>query len=434
MKRIKYLLFTLLLSICSIDLVSAKDLLTFNKEHILNDTTYISDLTSTNESTLVVDILNNNTYIRKYDSNYNLISSIELLNLSNTKIINYNDKYIVVGLSNSILKYFVIDSNLTILNSFDTTDTIDLSSSVNLYNYDNNVYILFRSKTGTLSNSNLYKIDTNYNLTKNIISTYNPDELKSILKSDYYIMHRSGQFIDNKTSIYVSSTSIEDSYVLSGYKEDNTFNKIGLITLLDNTGIEIWSKELTDIVSLESVVTINDKIVVLANKKDNNSYLTIFDKEGNIEKEILAKANNQDYKLTLIKNLSTLNIVENYTLQTAIKPTIKTYTFDCNINIKESFYGDISIPENANPNEVVTFSIKPNTSYELKEVIVKDSEGNNVPVEDNSFVMPANSVDVTAVYDVKNPETADNIVFYILAGILILLVFTKVYKKYKWLR
>lgn len=61
---------------------------------------------------------------------------------------------------------------------------------------------------------------------------------------------------------------------------------------------------------------------------------------------------------------------------------------------------------------VVKFNVTPNAGYDFTKVIVKDADGNEITVADNSFVMPNSPVTLEAIFtkQIANPDTGDSIV------------------------
>ena len=82
----------------------------------------------------------------------------------------------------------------------------------------------------------------------------------------------------------------------------------------------------------------------------------------------------------------------------SIKPSIETPTID---------HGRIIVPSNALAGETVTIDVTPEKGYTLGELLVFDEAGNQLPVENNTFVMGTSKVTVRAVFVPENPNTGN---------------------------
>lgn len=74
--------------------------------------------------------------------------------------------------------------------------------------------------------------------------------------------------------------------------------------------------------------------------------------------------------------------------------------------VKQSYYvtvnasenGSVTAKEYAIAGETVTLNVSPAENYALESITVTDADGNNVPVENNQFTMPAKAVTVSATF------------------------------------
>ena len=74
--------------------------------------------------------------------------------------------------------------------------------------------------------------------------------------------------------------------------------------------------------------------------------------------------------------------------------------------VKQSYYvtvnasenGSVTAKEYAIAGETVTLNVSPAENYALESTTVTDADGNNVPVENNQFTMPAKAVTVSATF------------------------------------
>ena len=67
--------------------------------------------------------------------------------------------------------------------------------------------------------------------------------------------------------------------------------------------------------------------------------------------------------------------------------------------------GSVNGPANARTDENVSLNVNPKEGYKLKALIVTDDKGNNVPVNNNQFTMPAGNVNVNAEFETDQVET-----------------------------
>ncbi len=70
--------------------------------------------------------------------------------------------------------------------------------------------------------------------------------------------------------------------------------------------------------------------------------------------------------------------------------------------------GSVNVNKTAKYGEQVTMSFTAESGYEFKSVTVKDGSGNSVTVTDNKFSMPASSVTITAVFEIKATSSSSS--------------------------
>ncbi len=75
------------------------------------------------------------------------------------------------------------------------------------------------------------------------------------------------------------------------------------------------------------------------------------------------------------------------------------------ISVNDSKNGQVTTNENAIAGERVTVNISADDGYKFKSLIVKDSLGNEVPVENNQFTMPLSDVSISAIFVCENECT-----------------------------
>lgn len=438
MKRTIYIIFTFLTSIFLINIVNAEDTLKYeNIYNYSNDITLsIDNITSNKDGYIVSTKTDTNTLkLLSYDNTHTLITTKELPDITNANIIKYNDNYLVAGISSNTLKLYILDSNLQVLNQQETTYFIDLTSKINLYIKDNKAYIML-TEYEVLSNNNIYEIDENLTVTENPLSSYDATILKDILKSDYYII-RNNDIIENYRTIhYNNATYTEDNTILVGNININEYSPTtyARLTILDNDGVKKVDKEIINYSNFIKALIIKERIIILATSSQNN-YLLTYDFNGNLIKEEKLLTTHETLNITPINIFKVSNKVAIH-YNNLTNNLLSFYTFECFADKTASIYGTIDIEATThNPYEEVELSITPNSGYEVESIIVKDSQGNIIPVNENKFVMPENDCIISVEYtsSVVNPETVDMIVIVSIISIVLVIVVALTRKKLNWL-
>lgn len=360
----------------------------------------------------------NNT-ISSYQDN-TLISQKTFLELNNINIIKYNDNFLLVGIKNNNLKILLLDKYLKIINQKETSYIIN-QTVPSLYSYNDKIYILFKEQ-GILTTNNIYIVDDKLNIEEKRLSDIK--DLKSILKSDYNIIKMSGTINNEGKEFYNSSTYENDNVFIVGYIEDSLGNKNAIITSQDKEGYTVWEDNNKDYIEFNDVTILENKIFVLANN-GYYTYLLTYDFNGNkLSTEKIADTLSS--KFIKVKNqLYILN--DNSEI---------IYNYEIKINIESNIYGNTTYTGDSIPYNEITLSSIANSGYKIKEYQVKDEQGNIINLNNNSFIMPNNSVTVSAIYEetVINPDTVDMIFVVFAACTVALIILVKTYKEYKWLR
>lgn len=360
----------------------------------------------------------NNT-VSSYQDNI-LISQKTFLELNNINIIKYNDNFLLVGIKNNNLKIILLDKYLKIINQKETSYIIN-QTVPSLYSYNDKIYILFKNQ-GILTTNNIYIVDDKLNIEEKRLSDIK--DLKSILKSDYNIIKMSGTINNEGKEFYNSSTYENDNVFIVGYIEDNLGNKNAIITSQDKEGYTVWKDNNKDYIEFNDVTILENKIFVLANN-GYYTYLLTYDFNGNkLSTEKIADTLSS--KFIKVKNqLYILN--DNSEI---------IYNYEIKINIESNIYGNTTYTGDSIPYNEITLSSIANSGYKIKEYQVKDEQGNIINLNNNSFIMPNNSVTVSTIYEetVINPDTVDMIFVVFAACTIALIILVRTYKEYKWLR
>ncbi len=446
-KRIYKMLTLIILTIfiSSINIVNAKDtVLTFSHNNFY-EVSNIYNVLGNKDGYIFLEENYDYTNIYSYDNSNTMKSAKKFEDLTNTKIIKYNDYYLVAGINNNVLKVYLIDNNLQIHNQEKTTYILDNSATINLYNYNNKIYLMI-TEDEILSSTNIYEIDENLNVSEISFSSLGSDNIKGILKGDYYLIHFNSEInnTSEKENHYYESTYLEDKYIIVGtnynsfYNEENSNDYKGILTIIDKDGNLITNEINEDYSFYSNIQVVKDKLIVLAHTEYyENSYILTYDFNGNlISEEILdVDEGSQIYKMYKVGN----NIVFSAFRRPktiAFTSNLLFYSFNLNIIKEDNAFGTIEIPETSTPYSKVSFNVVPNSGYEVDNIIVKDSQGEIIKISNNSFIMPENDVIIKINYKeiISNPETIDYIILISLSLLLITIVTIKLYKKMSWLK
>ncbi len=138
--------------------------------------------------------------------------------------------------------------------------------------------------------------------------------------------------------------------------------------------------------------------------------------EDSVEVKISPKLGYEIDKLTITADGEKLELKNNKFMMPAtdvnIAATFKLTDYKITTNVEN---GRIIVPETAHYGDNVTFNINPDSDYKFISVSVKDTADKNIRlVGDNSFIMPAANVTITAIFEKEDhtpvAETAANAV------------------------
>lgn len=364
-----------------------------------------------------------NTLDKTIISSYNekeLISEKQFDIITNINSINLNNQLIVAGIKpNGFITIYYLDENLRINNTIDTTIPATKITTIKLYTTNNKLFILLTTDDYLLIDNNIYEIDETYNINQKLFASIPEDELLSILKSDYFAIKNTYKTIENETYYYNKSTYDRNYNVISGYKEDELYNKQNIITIFDalrNQNTITINENILDI------KTINNKIIILT-EKDLSYKLHTYSQDGKLEETI-----------DIIPSKYLINIKNNLVVVT--DTILKYYEYDCNITIYDGAYGTVNVTNSPKPYDIVDINVVANSGYALEQLKIIDTDGNEIEVVNNQFTMPNKSIYITPTYtsNVVNPETADTVLILIALTLLVAFIWKKVYKKYLWLK
>ena len=364
-----------------------------------------------------IELIDNTLY--SYINN-ELISTKQFTDLNKLNIIELNNNFLIVGIKKNTIKTYLIDNKLKVLSNKETSYIIT-NGLPYLYKYDNKIYTLFIND-GILTTNNIYIIDENLEISETKLS--NITNIKEIIKSDYYILNNSGNIIDNNTYYYNKSTYLNDNSIIVGYKENELLEKNAIINFIDKEGYVLWQDDNTDYYNYKDVTILENTIYVLATN-NIESFIIKYDYTG---KKLEQEKISNDLPICFTKVSNNLYILtENNQL---------IYKYNISINKDNDIYGELKINGEPIPYSIIKLEVLPNSGYQLDSYEIKDEQGNNIEVIDNSFIMPDSSITIKVNYKetVINPETVDMIFIVLAICSISLIVFTKTYKQYKWLK
>ena len=339
----------------------------------------------------------NDNQISKFEKNMKYVSDKTLEDIHDSQIIKYNDNILLVGNKNNFVSIYLLNTDLQVISSVDTTI---LYYKPNLYSYNNNIYMLL-GEDYILEDTNMYEINDKLEIKTDSISSYT--NLKDIIKSDYYA------FNNDDLTKQITATAYNTDYIVLGGTD--------FLQVLDKEGKLIKEIESNPIVD---ILILNNKIVVAEER---------FVKQYNFDLEFEEKITSTEEGFSFMTKLN-----DNVIIFQA-PDVISFYNFNINIFKEESSFGTIEIAENAVPNTKVTYTITPNSGYEVENILITDEYGNVIKTNGEYFIAPSSDVKVLVTFKeaVINPETLDLIAVVVVVAVVTLLIFVKLYKKFKWI-
>jgi len=404
MKKVIVLLF--LLSFSFINVVLASDF-KLNKE-ITYDVNNIEKTYSSSKDYIVI---NKNQTLYKYNSKDNVIVSKEINDITNQNIIKFDKNFLLVGISSNTLKIYLLDNNLQVRNQLETTDIVSLYTEFKLYEYENKIYILL-TNNNTLVDNNIIEIDQELNINKKEFSSYEPNTLKEILKSDYYLIQKNNEIIGDVVNKYNASINYLDKNILIGTNS----NDQAILKIIDESEL---NKTYSDYKEFKNIEIINNQMYILTDHS-----IIIVDFNGDIVKELP------------VNNITEMKKLSDKIALVSLENKILFYEYECNVEVIESDFGTISVSESNKAYDKVKIDVAPNSGFELEKIIVTDKENNLIIVKNNEFIMPATDVSIEALYTAKvdNPDTVDYIFVAVCISALAMILLTKTHKKLEWLK
>ena len=262
---------------------------------------------------------------------------------------------------------------------------------------------------------------------------YNEELLK---KQFPELMELENYYLDD---LYYYTLKMNDSHiVLGGIKpneclytsDDCEYDSVGVITLQDNTGKELWTKEYSEYKEFINTILVGKYIVtigIIDSEDQAPSHIVVIDQNGNIVQTI-ENENSYYYLTATSRGIMVTNYSEEYnngndgiSYEDNVTISTEVYQLLYDINTTVNGKGTIEVVNNELPGTDVTFKVTPQKGYVLSEVKVTDSNGKVVTFTDYHFTMPSADVTIEVVFveDKKNPETTDVAVIACIAIIVL---------------
>lgn len=261
----------------------------------------------------------------------------------------------------------------------------------------------------------------------------------------------------------------EEYYLYDYYKNDNNeklivytdFDKSGVKLFDDNIEEPIFSKEYEFLDEFNITASFYGDYILVYTYTDKG-LLEIFDRAGNLKKKIeinlqsyepvslelhtmgdgfvLIRSNdNSRLKSPKLYSSKDIFIKDNTKVMYVPDHKYEFVYFGAGLKVDTNTFGKGTVNlvnDNYNVGDVVSFKYAPDTGYVIDKVVVKDEQGNEIEVKDDTFVMPNSNVviEVYFVESVVNPNTGvfmsigASLLFIIAAVGIVVLNRTKVQK------
>ena len=279
--------------------------------------------------------------------------------------------------------------------------------------------------------------------------SYNEELLK---KQFPELMELEKYYLDD---VYYYTLKMNDSHiVLGGIKpneclytsDDCEYDSVGVITLQDNTGKELWTKEYSEYKEFINTILVGKYIVtigIIDSEDQAPSHIVVIDQNGNIVQTI-ENENSYYYLTATSRGIMVTNYSEEYnngndgiSYEDNVTISTEVYQLLYDINTTVNGKGKVEVVNNELPGTDVTFKVTPQEGYVLSEVRVTDANGKVVTFTDYTFTMPSADVTIEVIFveEVKNPITSSSFIIIVAIGLAVsisMLAYNQ--KKYKWLK
>lgn len=205
---------------------------------------------------------------------------------------------------------------------------------------------------------------------------------------------------DNK--VILASGAFNQCTMPGNYIElEECGDEVPVVTFIDNVNKKVlWNKTYKEYDYISNVEIVNDYLVFVGYYDDSTSDILIADRNGNIIQKIEKDAVYHSVN-SIAHGFIGVTIVDK-------EVTISSYYFPLSVSTNIiSGKGKVEIIGGDKMGEVITVKATPDAGYVLEEIIVTDSEGQLIELNDNEFRLAIGGATVTTKFAVKNPVTVD---------------------------
>lgn len=388
--------------------------------------------------------------INQYDENGKLVNTYEPdIESVIVDLIYFDNQFIAIDRHANIYK---LDDNFHIIDKVLNEENNYIGSAMDELKIANNkIYYIDKS------NFHIYYTDYTLDSIKSIdmTNTQTTDELITkvpfISETDQMYFRYLEYLYENRETEddYYEITDIykkNDIYYLTGYyaKEDGPAAFTKVIDQNLNTLWEENSEKTSISLSLSFYKDYLITIYIAPNEANQTMrFIKVYDRNYHLLSEEKIPAYEEEIPIAIIPDSSGIAIKSIYrhsnpVIESALAVADNSIIIDkyivniYDIKTKTDGNGTITVKDSAVAGDTVSFSTTPKENYVLESITITDEEGNTMRIENNTFIMPASDVTITATFAIKNPNTVDWI-YYIIPLFALslgaLIVFQ--YKRYK---
>lgn len=353
----------------------------------------------------------------------------------------YKDRIYLIDADSSNSNIMVFDDRLNELNTESEYGADDLT--VPIYDvtfYKDNIYVFYRSNSGgepTTYNFYVYQYDLDGKFIESFsyeyISEHRFLDGEEVLSDEDYEKQlyfydtdkkesltfnydsKEFEFVDYTVSNRESYSTILSPFCETGYLCD--YRKVGKFYYIDKHKVTytfgdviVKDEELKDLFQFKNYVTHRDNLV-----SANDKYFVYTtgsqeeDSPSKIYNSSLNKLEEIDVKNTILSRIYNNDLFVVVYKDGIIK--MSRYDLAYDVMVGSSVNGTIGVNKTSNmAGEEVVISNVSSDGYKIKELNVVDSDGDEIKVVDNKFIMPESDVFISATYEIDNPNTSDFLV------------------------
>ncbi len=326
----------------------------------------------------------------------------------------FENKYYVIAISKEDGS-FTTDSYIYL----ETEDSIDGE----IYYKDNNLYVITRGYSTDYSNAyetqKLYTIDVQ---SKTVTSTKDYKDVdKEIINSitdneDLYDNIWDSIYPDEYDYIFISNeyNAGDAKYFVGEATKDEKITSFIIKT--DVEGKFLWIKKAEDNFHYFDINGYNNKFIVVIGYQDNailgnernqdtvTSSLIVLNPDGNILEthDVAKEIGLENIDLTHIHTFNDEFVLQAFGKSDELNSYLIRYKYIRHNITKEVIgKGSLNVPSDAAVEEQVNIEAIPEEGYVLKNITIKSASGKVIDMENNSFIMPDEDVNIIATFEEK---------------------------------